>query len=73
MTKDFFYNVNGTEFHDTVAFGNAWKQAVALAKEEHCGIDRTVVNGNDIRYEFYAKGGVFLADRFKTVDKVACF
>ena len=31
MKKDFYYNVNGTEFHDTEAFGKAWKEAKALA------------------------------------------
>lgn len=66
MTKDFYYNVNGAEFHDTVAFGQAWKEAKALAREEHCGIERTVVCGDEIRYEFYAKGGVFVNDRYKT-------
>jgi len=69
----YIYNVNGTEFEDTTAFGKAWEQALATAKAEHCGIDRTVVRGSDIRYEFFAKGGVFLADRFRTVDKVAIF
>ena len=66
MTKDFYYNVNGAEFHDTVAFGQAWKEAKALAREEHCGIERAVVCGDEIRYEFYAKGGVFVNDRYKT-------
>lgn len=71
--KDFFYNVNGTEFHDTEAFGDAWEKAVALAKEEHCGIDRTVVCGYSIRYEFYAVGGCFLNDKFKEKEKVKIF
>ncbi len=66
MTKDFYYNVNGAEFRDTVAFGQAWKEAKALAREEHCGIERTVVYGDEIRYEFYAKGGVFVSDKYKT-------
>ena len=69
----YIYNVIGTEFEDTTAFGKAWKQAVALAKTEHCGIDRTVIRGSDVRYEFFAKGGMFLADRFRTNDKVAIF
>lgn len=66
MTKDFYYNVNGAEFHDTVAFGQAWKEAKALAREEHCGIERTVICGENIRYEFYAKGGIFVSDEFRT-------
>lgn len=71
--KQFFYNVNGTEFADDVAFGQAWKDAVALAKEEHVGIDRTVVCGDNIRYEFYATGGCFLAERFRTVENTKIF
>ena len=34
MTKTFIYNVNGTTFEDTKAFGEAWKAAAAMAKEE---------------------------------------
>ena len=63
MAKRFIYNVNGTEFEDTEAFGNAWKQAVALAKEEHAMITRAVI-GVDVRYDFYTTAGVFLSDRF---------
>ena len=71
--KRFFYNVNGTEFEDTVAFGDGWKKALALAKKEHTEITRTVIINNDIRYEFFAKGGVFLNDRFYSKDKVEIF
>lgn len=73
MAKDFFYHVNGTEFHDTEAFGKAWKEAKALATEEHTYITRTVVCGDDIRYEFYADGGCFLPDRFWDDCKVKVF
>lgn len=73
MTKDFFYHVSGTEFHDTVAFGDAWKKAKALATEEHCTIERTVVCGDDVRYEFYAKGGCFLSDRLYEASKAKVF
>lgn len=72
MLKDFFYNVNGTEFHDTVAFDKAWKEAKALATEEHCGITRTVVCGDKISYEFYANG-IFLNERFCTPEKLHIF
>lgn len=72
MTKDFFYNVNGAEFHDTIAFGKAWKEAKALAIKEHCGITRTVVCGHKYTYEFYAKGA-FLNERFYTPEKMYIF
>jgi len=71
--KDFYYHVNGTEFHDTEAFGKAWKEAVALATAEHMPIERTVVCGSEISYEFFAKGGCFLNERFYSVDKVKIF
>ena len=73
MAKTFTYCVNGTTFEDTEAFGKAWKDAVALAKEEHATITRAVVCGNDIRYEFYAKGGCFLNDRYYDKETVKVF
>lgn len=73
MRKDFYYHVNGTEFHDTEAFGQAWKDAKALATEEHCSIERTVVRGDKISYEFYATGGCFLSQRFWEKDIVKIF
>ena len=73
MAKDFYYNVNGTEFHDTVAFGKAWKEAKALGKEEHCPIYRTVVKGDNIRYEVFAKGGCFLDERDKDKFEIEIF
>lgn len=72
MVKDFFYNVNGTEFHDVVAFGKAWEEAKALATKKHCGITRTVVRGNKFTHEFYAKGA-FLNERFFTPEKLYIF
>ena len=76
--KDFFYHVNGTEFHDTVAFGTAWKEAVKLAKIEHTFITRTVVSYNykgeeNIRYEAYLKGGCFLPDNMVTKEEYYIF
>lgn len=58
--KDYYYNVNGIEFHDMEAFGEAWKKAKVLAREEHCGITRTVIDGEKIVYQFYAKSQCFL-------------
>ena len=73
MTKRFEYRVNGTAFEDTEAFGKAWEAAKEKATVEHTYIERTVINGNDIRYEFYAKSGIFLNERFMEVDKVYIF
>lgn len=70
----FFYNVNGTEFTDTEAFGKAWADAKALATEEHTCITRTVVSDNDtMRHEFFAKGGCFLNEKFYNKDRVKIF
>jgi hypothetical protein len=71
--KEFFYYVNGTEFVDTEAFGKAWKEAKALATEEHTCITRTVVKGKEMYHEFFAKGGCFLSERFYEKDRVKIF
>lgn len=73
MTQEFIYEVAGREFTDTEAFGTAWKEAKEVAKEEHCGIFRTVVSGDNLRYEFYAKGGCFLNEKFYTDAKLKIF
>jgi len=73
MEKMFIYNVNGTTFEDTEAFGKAWKEAKEMAKAEHTFITRQVVKGNEIRNEFYATAGIFLNERFMEKDKVAIF
>lgn len=73
MMKEFIYNVNGTEFTDTEAFGKAWSEAKALAKEEHTAITRTIVTNSSIRYEFYAKGGCFLDNKFYSKENVKIF
>ncbi len=58
----FIYVINGTEIEDTTAFGKAWKEAKAMATEEHTVIKRAVVKGDKIRYEIYVNGGCFLDD-----------
>lgn len=73
MEKMFVYNVNGTILEDTVAFGDAWRKAKELAKAEQCGIFRQVVYGENIRNEYYAKGGIFLNERFYEPDKLYIF
>jgi len=60
MAKEFIYNVNGTEFTDNKAFGEAWREAKKVATEEHVAITRTVIDGEKISNEFYSKGGCFL-------------
>lgn len=73
MTKTFIYMVNGNEFIDTKAFGQAWKDAKAVAKAEHCGIYRSIVEGDNIRNEFFAKGGCFLNEKFFEDGRIEIF
>lgn len=61
--KTYIYIVNGTEFTDTTPWGQAWKDAKAMATEEHTVIERIIVNGNTIKYEIYVNGGCFLTDK----------
>ena len=71
--KEFLYYVNGTEFADTEAFGQGWENAKALATEEHTYITRTVIDDNNMRHEFFAKGVCFLNERFYEKDRVKIF
>lgn len=72
--KEFIYIVNGSEFYaGTDVWGQAWKDAKAQATDEHCIIERAVICGEEIRYEFYAKGGCFLAERFYSPDRAKVF
>ena len=64
MNTTFIYQVKGFEYRDTEAFGQAWKEAKAKAAELHTGIFRTVIKKGEERYEFFAKGGVFLNNRY---------
>ena len=62
--REYIYTVNGTEYRDTVAFGDAWKNAKAQATNEHAYITRVIVKGDEIvSNEFFAKGGCFLNDK----------
>ena len=72
--KKFIYVVAGYEFSDTEAFGKAWREAKAKAKETDSGIGRLVVKDGDIiRREFYAKGGCFLSMEYYSEDRLAKF
>jgi len=69
----FIYNLNGHEVETTEAFGEIWKQVVAIAKADHTEVWRTVVRGEDIRREFYAKGGCFLNEKYYKPEKAKVF
>lgn len=72
--REYIYMVNGTEFYaGTDVWGQAWKDAQAQATAEHTIIERAVIVGSEVRYEFYAKGGCFLAERFYDSDRVKVF
>ena len=58
--KKFVYQVAGFEFVDTTAFGNAWKEAKAMATELHAAIYRLVIKGEEIRQEVYLTSSCFL-------------
>lgn len=69
MAKTFIYQVNnsGYEFRGDSAWGQAWKDAKAMAQELHTGIFRIVEqDGREPRHEYFAKGGVFVSTKFYT-------
>lgn len=73
MKNDYFYDVNGNEFHDGECFGKAWHKAMEMAKVDHCEIWRTVVKPNgEMSYEFYAHG-CFLNERYYEKGKASIF
>jgi len=69
----FIYIVNGTMIETTEAFGQVWKEAIAIAKADHTEVWREVIRGEDVRREFYAKGGCFLNERFYKPEKARVF
>ena len=71
--KQFTYMVNGFEFEDNEAFGQAWAQAKAKATELHCPIFRRVVKGNEVRMQVYYSGGLFNSVKFMREDNVKVF
>lgn len=73
MTKKFVYQVAGFEFVDSIAFGEAWKEAKAKAAELHTAVYRLVIKGEQIRQEVYYKGGCFNNIRFATDENVMIF
>lgn len=73
--KTFTYMVGEYKYEDIVAFGPAWRQAEAKAKELHVGIFRKVFNHTTKKtfHQFYAKGGAYLDMRFFHEDKLYIF
>lgn len=71
--KKFVYQVNGYEFCGAEAFGDAWREAKEKAAELNAPIFRLVIKGEDVRQEYFAKGGVFLNVKFYSPEKVQNF
>lgn len=71
--KSYFFNVNGSEFYDEEPWGEAWHKAKALAEVEHSTIERTVVCGEKIRYEFYHISKCFLTEDNRTKTNAYIF
>lgn len=72
MDKMFVYEVNGTAFEGYEPWGEAWKNAEALAKTEHAPIFRQIVKGEDIRSEVFVFG-MFVRDTEENRAKALIF
>lgn len=67
--KKFVYQVAGYEFADTVAFGEAWKEAKEKATELHKPIHRLVIKNGEAKQESFCSGGIFVrSDLTKAED-----
>lgn len=71
--KKFVYQVAGFEFTDTVAFGEAWKEAKAKAVELHVPIYRLVIEDEKVREEVFVKSGCFLRSDLALIKNVMIF
>lgn len=71
--KKFVYQVAGFEFTDTVAFGEAWKEAKAKATELHAPVYRLVIKGEAVRQEVFYTSGCFNSIEFATTHSVKIF
>lgn len=58
--KKFVYQVAGWEFVDTIAFGEAWRQARAKATELHVAVYRLVIQNGQVKQDVFTRGGCFL-------------
>ena len=71
--KKFVYQVAGWEFVDTVAFGEAWREAKFKASQLHEPIYRLVINGEEVRQEVYVKSGCFLRVDLAMIKNILVF
>lgn len=71
--KKFVYQVAGYEFVDVEAFGQAWKDAKAMASKLHTPIFRLVIKGENVKEQVYYKGGCFNSIEFMRDDNVKIF
>lgn len=71
--KKFVYQVAGYEFVDSVAFGEAWKEAKAKATELNAPIYRLVIKGDSVKQEVFVKAGFFLNVTLAAAENVAIF
>lgn len=71
--KKFVYQVDGFEFVDTVAFGEAWREAKRQATELHAPIYRLVIEDGKVQEEVYVKAGCFLRSDLARRENVMIF
>lgn len=71
--KKFVYQVANNEFTDSIAFGEAWKEAKHMAKMLHMPIYRLVIKDGEVKQEVYYKGGCFNSIKFATADNIEIF
>ena len=71
--KKFVYQVMSFEFVDSVAFGEAWKMAKAMAEKLHCPIFRITIKNDEEKMEVYYKAGCFNSIKFATKENVKIF
>ena len=71
--KKFIYQVASFEFVDSIAFGEAWKMAKAMAEKLHCPIFRITIKHGEEEMEVYYKAGCFNSIKFATADNVMIF
>lgn len=71
--KKFVYQVAGWEFVDTVAFGEAWREAKFRATQLHMPIYRLVIKGEEVKQEVFTKGGCFLSVTLAQIENVMMF
>ena len=71
--KKIVYQVDGFEFVDTVAFGEAWREAKRQATELHAPIYRLVIEDGKVQEEVYVKAGCFLRSDLTRRENVMIF